>query len=231
MTLRVLENTPIRFVREDILKIRGMARFSKMGSLDELIEQSRKLVEPRAVYTFIDIEELKEDGVLLRNGEFLQSPLLSSKITCASEVAPYIVTIGARLEAEVTSLARNRILESFILDKLGTYALIEFGDRLRRTVEQERKYNASSFSPGDTPSWNVEELRTLFKILSPQKVKEEIGVELKESGMMFPKKSGAGVTAATLEDYWNCQVCTDQRCEHRECKEAIRTRKKPQDSH
>jgi cobalamin-dependent methionine synthase I len=107
------------------------------------------------------------------------------------------------------------MLDSWILDNLGTYAVGKATDYLQRIVEDETGCRLSRFNPGSTPSWSIEQQQVLFGILSRERVRETIGVELGESCIMTPKKSVSGIMAATVREFHNCQACK-RECEYRQ---------------
>jgi hypothetical protein len=216
----VLEDVKIRFDKEQMLKELHLDRYGdKIGGLfkfSDLLQESYNLIEPKVVYTVVKKEEIKNNELLiLENGEVLKSKLLAEKLLCASELIPFLATIGPKLEEKVSLLAKENVLKSFILDKIGNYAVRKAREHLWRLIAKERKRIVSCFSPGDTPTWDLKQLEVLFRILlSDEKVKARVPVKLTESYLIIPRKSVCGVMGETMEPFMNCQVCK-LRCEYR----------------
>jgi hypothetical protein len=198
------------------LKVGQLGRIAdKVDNLDSLLEECKELIKPAAIYTFTKIEKVSKEGLLLGKGKFLRSPKLAEQLSCSTEIALYIMTIGPDLEKRVTSIATDKILDSWILDNIGTYALRTLGKHIEGRIRNEKGWKISRFNPGSTPSWNLEDQETIFSILSKKTVQERIGVSLTESFMMVPRKSVSGVMGQAISDYHNCQECR-LTCDYRQ---------------
>ena len=124
------------------------------------------------------------------------------------------MTIGPALEQKVTELGSVDLAKSFILDCVGTYALRQIFNFIRKDYQPNDFTTISKFSPGSTSYWDISQQRILFDILGPKKVEESIGVKLNEYCVMIPRKSVSGVMGETGEQFQECQIC-EKRCEFR----------------
>jgi cobalamin-dependent methionine synthase I len=68
----------------------------------------------------------------------------------------------------------------------------------------------SSMNPGSLAGWPIDRQRELFDLLDNKN--EEIGVELTESFLMLPNKSGSGILFKSKTGYSNCKLCERLNC-------------------
>ena len=178
------------------------------------MEKSLSLIEPKAVYAFTRVVSIKGSEIVLESGHTLKSIILGDVLTLGQEVAPYVVTIGPRLEEEASKMGASNVLGAFALEKVGDYAVSKASAQLRRVVEKRLGTIVSSFGPGTGSGrlFGIEQQKVLFNMLNPLK---NIGVRLTPSFLMVPRKSVSGVFAATLNEYVACQYCPREKCEHR----------------
>ncbi len=185
----------------------------KKKEIASLIEESRGLVEPKAVYTYLELVKIAGNDVHLESGDVLKGVILADMLKCGQKVAPYVVTIGPKLEDRASKLARENVFLAFILEKIGDYALEIAKGSMKLLVEKTLADKVSDFGPGEGTGklFGIEQQAALFQILKPSK---NVGVRLTPSYLMIPKKSMSGVFAVTDEEYIACQYCP-KKCEHR----------------
>jgi hypothetical protein len=212
----VLTQIPLSLTVEEALNVGGLGRISeKLHNLEDLLEECRLLIKPAAIYTYAKVREVTHAGILLENGWILSSPKLAEELRCASEVAPYIATIGPELERRVSELGKSRLLDSWVLDNLGTYALRKTSRHIEERIRAEKGWNISRFSPGSTPSWALEQQEVIFNIFSREKVQQFLGVVLSEKFVMKPRKTVSGIIGQASTEYHNCRECP-KICEYRQ---------------
>jgi len=178
-SVEIARNFKVEFDERRILRLIGYKK--KHGMVKEpvhklILEQKKKLVnllQPAAIYTIIDYSQTNKHPIFDQ----------------AQKVALCICTIGQKLEKEVQSLTqKNELLRALILDALGSEAVEEVAIQADKMLaEKAREMNlwpSKRFSPG-YGKWNISEQRFIFKLLPGQ----EIGVSLRESCMMVPRKS------------------------------------------
>jgi len=121
----MLNNIPLKFNQDKTLRIiyHGNTNVSEQRKkeLNDIIEDSYRLINPKALYTSLTIKKVTGEKILLENGKRLKSSFLVKKLKCSPELIFYLITIGDRLERRVGELSEN-ILQAFILDRIGTYA-------------------------------------------------------------------------------------------------------------
>jgi len=212
--VQVVDHIPVEYDEEELwrkLHVEKLKR--KRKEIASLIEESRELIEPKAVYTYFEVVRIEGDSVRLESGDVLKGVILADMLRCGQKVAPYVATIGSKLEDRASKLAEDNMLLAFFLDKIGNYALTIAEENIRSLVEKTLGNKVSNFGPGEGTGklFGIEQQAVLFQILQPF---NSIGVRLKPSYLMIPKKSVSGVFAVTDEEYVACQYCP-KKCEDR----------------
>jgi len=138
---------------------------------------------PEAVYTYLEVVRIEGDSVRLESGDVLKGIILADMLKCGQKVAPYVATIGLKLEDRASKLAEDNMLRAFLLDKIGNYALEIAKENIRSLVEKTLGNKVSNFGPGEGTGklFGIEQQAVLFQILQPF---NNIGVQLTPSYMM-----------------------------------------------
>ena len=213
--MKTFRNITLEYDVEELVRFCHMEGIRKrIDDIECIIDEGYKLLNPRAMYKRIKISEVKGSRLILEGGVFLDSELLAEKLKCAPEIAIYIVTAGPALETRAAELGSDYLVESFIIDCVGTYALRQVFDVIKRDFQPDNMRLLSKFSPGSTSYWDMSQQRVLFEILGPKNVKEITGVILNEYCVMIPRKSISGVMGVTEKQFRECQICK-VRCEYR----------------
>lgn len=173
-----IKDLKIDFDEKRILRLIGYKKRRKVKEpVESLIQEEKRkfdrLLQPEAIYAIIDYEKTNKH------------PIFKD----AEKVALCVCTIGPKLEEEVQALTKkNELLRALILDALGSEAVEEVAvqsDKLLAGKAREMSlWPSKRFSPG-YGQWDIKEQRFVFSILPA----EQIGVILKESCMMVPRKS------------------------------------------
>jgi hypothetical protein len=209
----ILNSIPLKIRAEDIqqtLKVRTQ----KQQEATLIIKKGLKIIKPKAVYTFAKVKEIKKTKVCLDAGGFIQSKILADLLELEQTVAPFVTTIGGGLEHEASKEGKTSILNAWILEQTGDYALGKASAYVKSRVEETLGGKVSSFSPGSGTGrlFSIEQQKVIFEILDPPK---NIGVNLSPSFLMVPRKSVSGVYAVTRQEYVACQYCPRERCINR----------------
>ena len=212
--MQVVDYISVKYDEEELLrelKIETLKR--KKEEIISLIEESHRLIEPKAVYTHLEVVKIAGNSVHLSSGDVLEGVILADMLRSGQKVVPYVVTLGQKLEDRSSKLATDNIFLSFILSKIGDYALGIAGENIKLLVEESLGDKVSDFGPGEGTGelFGIEQQTVLFRILQPFK---GIGVQLTPNYLMIPKKSESGVFAVTDEEYVACQYCP-KKCEYR----------------
>jgi len=213
--MKALGNITLHYDLDELMRFCHLNCFrDRMKEVEAVIEESYRLIDPKAVYKTVKISEVKGNRLVLEGGSVFESELLAEKFKCTSEIAVYVATIGPALEKRVTELGPKELSKSFMMDCIGTYALRQVSDIIQENLQPGGGERLSKFSPGDTAYWDIRQQRALFDILGAKEVERAIGVRLNEYCIMTPKKSVSGVMGLTEEQFLECQICK-RRCEYR----------------
>lgn len=177
-----------------------------------LIRRVLELAEPRGLYAAHPVGERGEDWVEVGAARF-QSAVLARHTRGAPQAFPYLVTLGPRVEEEVSRTAD--LLEQYCLHEVANLALARARDALRARVgEAFGLPKLYSLAPGSLPDWPITEQRALFGLLGD--VKGQLGVRLTESFLMIPRKSLSGLIFPSDRPFVSCRLCDSRDCPGRQ---------------
>jgi len=137
-----------------------------------------------------------------------------------ANLAASICTIGPELENETSKfMSQEKSLDALFLDAAGVAILEALSDEVHSYLKKEAAKNGlftgCRFGPGygDIP---VDAQKILFESVNP----EVIGVQLKESGILFPLKSLSFWVVWSTQpppegSSYKCQNCTLNNCVYR----------------
>jgi hypothetical protein len=175
-----------------------------VARIDEMLDASRTLIEPRGCYMVKRLSAMPTDG----------------PFRGAEQVAYSVTTIGRRLEEHVAELAlRGETLRALVLDAIGSAAVESVTDvvnaEICREVGQAGVFTNRRISPGYR-GWPIAGQSEIFELL-PSRLS---GVELKPTFFMEPRKSisaavsiGRGVAHSKYVSI--CGFCDRRDCAYR----------------
>jgi hypothetical protein len=184
--------------------------------------EARELVQPAAAWESFPIRELRHERVVLTNGAQLGGGPVTRVVGGATHLIVAACTVGAAISARVAQHQRQKeMLQSLLLDDLGSWAVDVVRQQLCRWLEQDAARRglrvSASLSPGES-EWSVRDQAAIFAVLDAG----QIGVSLTPSMVMSPLKSlslimGTGPAAMGVEGASNCDFCTiRERCAYRQ---------------
>ena len=213
--MKAFSNIMLEYDVEELMRFCHLDVFrDRIREVEAVIDESYRLIDPKAVYKTVKIFEVKGNRLVLEGGSVFESELLAEKLKCASKIAVYVATIGPALERGVTELGPKELSKSFMMDCIGTYALRQVSDIIQKDFQPDGGERSSKFSPGDTAYWDIRQQKVLFEVLGAEEVRNLTGVRLNEYYIMTPRKSVSGVMGYTEEQFQECQICR-RRCEYR----------------
>jgi len=212
--MRVVDSIPVEIDPEELSRSPEFRRLKgREAEIASLVEKSRDLIKPKAVFTFLRVEDINEDLIQFEGGHALRSLVLSDALKRGQAVAPYVITIGPELEEEASRMSDRDVFGAWALGRIGDHALGKASLHVRSLVAHELGNRLSSFAPGTGTGklFGLEQQATLFQILDPT---SNIAVILTPGYLMMPIKSISGVFATTRQEYDACQYCP-RVCENR----------------
>lgn len=176
------------------------------------IRRVLELAQPRGLYAVHPVGERGEDWVDV-GGTRLRSGVLARHTRGADRAFPYVVTLGPRVEEEVSRTAD--LLEQYCLHEVANLALARARDALRARVgEAFALPKLYSLAPGSLPEWPITEQRALFGLLGD--VEGQLGVRLTETFLMIPRKSLSGLIFPSERPFVSCRLCDTRHCPGRQ---------------
>jgi hypothetical protein len=218
-TVPVKRNISLNLEMKEVLRRVGLTKNSNLRqeiekSVLELLTlvDSGNLLEPAFAYELYPVECVLPEEIRLVGDIGFQGRLLPSLLPKAKELAVVVCTIGPALEKQAkTYFDGNERLRGVLLDGIGSAAVDSLSQEACRFImndAESRGYQASSpISPG-MPGFSIREQPKLLKIVPA----DTIGVSIKSSGTMFPRKSesmviGIGLQMATWKRAEVCARC------------------------
>jgi hypothetical protein len=209
--MEVFANVPFE---PDVNAVMSQLRIPQGGEdakhFHDLVEATRLIIKPKAVYEVCYIEEKGYDYVVISGVRF-HSRALRVKLEKAERVFPYIATCGT--EVDEISPAADDFVKRFWFDTIREAALRCSIEHLNNHLKSKYALGkSSSMNPGagDKDVWPIEQQRELFSIFPD--VSKQIGVILTESCLMIPNKSVSGIRFPTEVDFKSCQLCQREIC-------------------
>ncbi len=176
-----------------------------------ILAEARPLIKPPAYFRDEFVESRSPDGVVL-GGRPFRSRLLRSHLDKIERVFPYLITIGAELEA--AAAAKDDLLDQYALETAADLALAAAGARLEARLRRVFGTGPlSAMNPGSLEDWPIEEQKPLFYLLGDGP--SRLGVRLTDSLLMTPRKSVSGILFASQEAFTSCALCPRPRCQGR----------------
>lgn len=224
----VKRNIRLNLKMSEVLRRVGLTKNSKLRqeiekSVLELLAlvDSGNLLEPAFAYELYPVECVLPQEIKLVGDSGFQGRLLPSLLPEAKELAVVVCTIGPALEQQTKlCFEQDEQLRGVLLDGIGSAAVDSLSQEVCRYIiknAESRGYQASSpISPG-MPGFSIREQQKLLKMVPA----DMIGVSIKSSGTMFPRKSesmviGMGLRMATWKRAAVCARCNlRQTCLYR----------------
>jgi hypothetical protein len=219
----VIRDIPLSLKTGEVLRRQGLGRGAKVRPeikdlILELLASVKKtrLLEPAVAYEYHPVSGMNGSQISLEGDKAIQGPLLPAIFPEAKELAAMVVTIGPRLEKQVTDYTKSgEALRGMILDGIGSTAVDTLVPEALKIIADEvssRGYEVSSpVNPG-MPGLPLTEQWNLLRLVNA----DEIGVSLTPSGILVPRKSVSLVIGIgpKMTRWTQAEVCA--RCSLRE---------------
>jgi len=219
----VIRNIPLSLKTAEVLRRQGLRKRTKVRPeirllIRELlarVKQSR-LLEPAVAYEYYTVKSMAGSQITLECNKAIHGPLIPAIFPEAKELAVILITIGPKLEKQVTDYSKNSAaLQGMILDGIDSTAVdmlvMEVLRRLASEVSSRGYEISSPVNPG-MPGFPLTEQWNLLGLVNSY----EIGVSLTSSGVLVPRKSASMVMGIgpKMTRWTQAEVCV--RCNLRE---------------
>jgi hypothetical protein len=186
-------------------------RSPKLVELAEAaLAEGLPMIHPRVHMRRFEIDQLRHEKLLLKNGGTLRGALIGQHLGPAEEVAAILCTIGGELEAHASDLSGSDMLRALALDGVGSAATEALANaacaEIERGARQAGRETTIPLSPG-MEGWSVEQGQPqIFSLFAT----EEISIELRPTGLMLPRKSLSmvlGIGERIAQSGTTCDYC------------------------
>ena len=215
----VIRDIPLSLNPSEVLRRQGLGRGAKVRPeirllIRELLASLNKsrLLEPAVAYEYYRVRSMDGSRISLEGDKALHGPLLPAIFPEAKELAVILVTIGPKLEKQVTDYSKKgAALQGMTLDGIGSAAVDKLVAEFLRLIATEvssRGYEISSPVGPGMPGFPLTEQWNLLGLVKAG----EIEVTLTSSGMMVPRKSTSMVMGVgpQMTRWTQAEVCA--RC-------------------
>lgn len=206
-------------------------------SPDEVEKVANQGSDMPSYHDFLSTElEMLNDSALIRGGYIIKKSEISSDeihigdkvlktgktvsafLRAASHSAVFVCTAGEETVKRSEILNHEgQILESYLLDVLGTIMVEKAMDRLHEKLKSSAESHGlkvtNRYSPGYC-EWDIMEQRKLFSLL-PERFCD---IQLSEYSLMIPKKSVSGIIGIGKDVSYQkyvCKSCKNIHCLYR----------------
>ena len=212
MDLVVLDSIPFELTLDSVLNKMHTAKDSPFAEgISKMVAEAAGVAKPKAVYKPAFIEEKGEDYVIV-DGIRFTSRVMRVNVDKVDRVFPYVITCGKELEE--WSRPITEVFDNYCADVIKEMVLVSARQKVKVKIDKQYGLSRTAFmSPGSLEDWPITQQIPLFQLLGS--VKENIGVELSESCLMFPIKSVSGFYFPLEGTFESCQLCSRERCPNR----------------
>ena len=202
-------------IRNAVLEKWDMA--NEDGEVDDLLAEAEQIARPCAFMIPASVDHLAEDHAILSGLRF-ESTLLSKQLSpllAKENPTVYAYTITCGQELHKWSQNQDDVLLQGVAEDITVRYLYMAASALREYVS-ENCFNGRHFSamnPGSLNTWDITGQKPLFTLLGEGA--DRCGVQLTESMLMIPFKSGSGVYYESEHNFESCMFCDKLNCPNR----------------
>lgn len=196
----IVRDIKVKIPRESVLRLlKHNKEFTildqRIGNfIDRLIEEGKRLLEPKAVYRDFWVKGSSEHAIVLQGADFdLLGASIVHHLWNTEGVTLFLVTIGSKLEKRIQEFTKDgNMSNAVVLDAVGSVAVesvVDYLNELITTNARKSGYKTiKRFSPG-YGDWQLKEQKGLLNVLNAK----QLGVKLSGGYQMQPQKSVSGV--------------------------------------
>jgi hypothetical protein len=201
------------FNEKDILNRIGMPENHAFGdSIKALLEKTKIIAKPKAIYLECPIEERTDHSVTI-GGQVFNGFALAKRLATVETVYPYVCTCGKELAEYADTI--TDMVEQFAFNEIMEYYRKQMDISLSAHLSDiiPEGTTLSGTKPGSLVGWPIQEQKKLFAVLG--EAADEAGVSLNENYLMFPIKSVSGIKFAVKNKKHDCELCQRRDCPDR----------------
>lgn len=235
--MTVLSDIKIKLDTEELIVYLHEGKSSRklVTKAEEVLNESKNLLQPVAVYEQIKILEVTNNAVLCSGINapkvWLSMGPCSELMKKAAAAITSVVTIGFELDKRVKKLnLQGDYLSAYLMDVIGVIALDQAVSQIQRTAATEAEKNmwrtGYFLSPGSIDGWPLSEQKKFCSLVPI----DQINVQLNKSNVLVPLKSVSGIIGIGPEYSSGktesiCRFCTQSSsCRLRAARHRIKLR-------
>ena len=179
---------------------------------DFLITEILSFVKPSYTLCLYD-GKVEDSSVILDNYRLDTGRIIAGLLKGSERFCLFVATAGTSFQNFQNIIKEeDNIIQTFILDTIGTCIVEKTGDMMEKLLENEigNYRHTHRFSPGYC-GWDLTEQKILFKILGDN----QSDVTLSETCLMSPVKSISGIIGIgknVNEKKYGCSICELETC-------------------
>jgi hypothetical protein len=179
--------------REEVLRYLGYKgqdidqNISKV--IDECREEVKKVVTPRVVYSYKDIEQNEKGVEVVSTNLVLRGKDIKEHLKNSKQCVLMAVTLGNEIEKRTRLYERTNLTKALILDACATTAVEEVCDKVEGNVKEKASQDGMDITFRYSPGYGDLPLDTQNNFLRALDAQKKIGLMVSESNLLFPRKS------------------------------------------
>ncbi len=180
---------------------------------DTLLTEVSSFVKPSCTFDVFDGEISGASSILIGQYTLEAGEIITSLLAGVKRFCLFVATAGELFQDFQDKIKRQGdILQTFVLDIIGTCIVEKTGDIMEKLLEKEITgfRHTHRFSPGYC-GWSLTEQKQLFDLLGG----DPSGVTLLDSCLMMPVKSISGIIGIgkkVNEKQYGCNFCELETC-------------------
>lgn len=188
--------------------------------IDECIEETKKIINPRWIYKIHDIE-LSEDGVIVSNTNLLlKGNDIKNHLSKSKKTVLMAVTLGIEIEKKIKLYEKISLAKALVMDSCATTVVEEICDNVEEEISEIAKKEGKGLTFRYSPGYGDLPIETQKDFIKAIRAESEIGLSASAHNILFPRKSVTAIIGFIPEDIKvkkrSCETCSNyERCNFR----------------
>ena len=180
---------------------RGRASGQEVGEVQACLEQLRRAVTPRHVYSLWDVS--LGDGTVTLGGVQIASRSLSGHLRGAERAIAFAATLGLGADRLIKRLSGESMASAVVANACASALIEHYCDEATAAIETGGLFPLPRFSPG-YGDFSIQHQADLARLTDCAR---KIGVTVTDSMLLSPAKSVTAIIGLTREER-----CAPQQC-------------------
>lgn len=192
-----------------------------MSTIDECINEVKKIITPRVMYEYKDIKIINEGVKILGTNLLLTGNDIRNHLSNSKKCVLMAVTIGNDIERKTRLYEKTNLTKALILDSCATTAVEEVCDIVEEEVRKKAENNSMDITFRYSPGYGDLPLDVQSSFLRTLDAQKKIGLTVSENNILFPRKSVTAIIGIVEKGINNkkkksCKECSNyENCSFR----------------